>query len=82
MNNETISKICALLCVITVVLGTLMAFALIWDFGDTKNSEYLKRGLLSVVVLFIASAVTLSVCKTLAGQDSEKGRKRKDDDVA
>ena len=79
MNNETLNKICAVICIVTVVLGTILAFALIW--GGWENKETLWKMEFSIGVLFIASAVTLSVSKTLGGK--ENGRvQEKDDDVA
>jgi hypothetical protein len=71
MDTQKLNKICFTLCIVTVVLATLLAFALIWGSGD---KEFLWKGELSVGVLFLASAVTLSVSKSLGGKAN------KDDD--
>ena len=73
MDTQKLNKICFTICIVTVVLATLLAFALIWGSGD---KEFLWKAELSVGVLFLASALTLSVSKSLGG------KAKKDDDEA
>ncbi len=79
MDTQKLNKICFTICIVTVVLATLLAFALIWGSGD---KEFLWKGELSVGVLFFASSVTLSVSKALGGKESGKASKEKDDNAA
>jgi hypothetical protein len=69
MHN--LNKICFTICIVCIVLATVMAFALIWGGGD---KEFLWKGELSVLVLFVASAATLSVNQTLGGRLRGKDR--------
>ena len=61
METQKLNRICFTTCIVTVVLGTLFAFALIWGGAD---AWFLIRGELSVGILFLASFLTLSVSKT------------------
>ena len=65
MDTRRLDRICFTICIVTVVLATLLALALIWGSGD---KEFLWKGELSVSVLFFASAVTLSVSRSLGGK--------------
>lgn len=77
MNMQKLNKICFTICITSIVLATLFAFALIWGDGD---KEFLWKGELSVGVLFFASAATLSVTKTLGGNGGGRTGEEKDDD--
>jgi hypothetical protein len=79
MDMQALNKICFTICIVTVVIATLLAFVLIWGSGD---KEFLWKGELSVGVLFFASAVTLSVAKTLGGEKSGRGVRNRGDDLA
>ncbi len=79
MNMNALNKICFTICLVTVVLAMLLAFALIWGGGD---KEFLWKGELSGGVLFCASAATLSVGKSLEGKESTKASRDEDDEEA
>ena len=74
MDMQKLNKICFTICIVSIVMATVLAFALIWGAFE---KEFLWKSELSVGVLFFASAVTLSVSKTLG-----KTNKDKDDHAA
>jgi len=76
---NALNKICFTICIICIVLATILAFALIWGSGD---KEFLWKGELSVLVLFVASAATLSVNQTLGGKLRAKGRRGDEEEEA
>ena len=79
MNMKILNKVCFTICIVCIVLGTLLAFALIWGNGDR---EFLWKSELSLGVLFFASAATLSVTKTLGGKVSGGATRDKNDEDA
>lgn len=79
MNMQNLNKICFTICITSVVLATLLAFALIWGGGD---KEFLWKSELSLGVLFFASATTLSVTRTLGGKANGGASRDKNDEDA
>ncbi len=65
MNLTVLNRICWTSCIISIVAGTVLSFAMIWG---TQNSEFLTKAWLSIGVLFFASAATLIVSKVVGGK--------------
>jgi hypothetical protein len=66
---QILNKICFTICIVCIVLATLGALALIWGSFD---EAFLWKSELTLGVLFLASALTLSISKTLGGKDIER----------
>ena len=66
MNLHHLNKICFTICIVCIVLGTVLSLAMIW--GEIRDNESVWKSWLTIGVLFLASALTLSVSKTLGGR--------------
>jgi len=77
MNIDALNKICFTLCLVSIALATLIAFALIWGSGD---KEFLWKSELSMGVLFFSSAATLSVSKTLGDKIGNRAKPPPEDE--
>ena len=62
MNLVFLNKICFTICIVCIVVATPLSLTLIW--GEIHDSVFLWKSLQTVGVLFLASALTLSVSKT------------------
>jgi hypothetical protein len=58
-----LTKLCFTMCIICIVVGTVLSMAMIW--GAVSDREFLWKCWLSVSVMFLASALTLAVARTL-----------------
>jgi hypothetical protein len=65
MDLRVLNKVCFTICIACIALGTMLSLAMIW--GDIRNNEFVWKTWLTIGVLFLASAMTLSVSKTLGG---------------
>ena len=63
MNLQHLNKTCFTICMVCIVLGTVLSLAMIW--GEIRDNEFVWKSWLTIGVLFLASALTLSVSKTL-----------------
>ncbi len=70
MNLQYLNKICFTICIVCIVIGAVLAMAMIWT--ENRNSEFMWKSWLTIGVLFLASALTLSVNKTFAGSVRQK----------
>ncbi len=68
MNLRRLNTICFTICIVCIVLGTVLSLAMIW--GDTRNSVFVWKSWLTIGVFFLASALTLSVSKTVGWKSS------------
>ena len=66
MDLQKLNKVCFTICIVCVVLGTVLALAMIW--GEIRDNEFVWKCWLTIGVLFLASALTMSVSKTLVGK--------------
>lgn len=65
MNLQYLNKVCCSTCIVCIVVGTILSLAMIW--GSIDSIAFFWKSWLSVGVLFLASALTLAVSKTLGG---------------
>ena len=72
MNLQHLNKICFTICIVCIVLGTVLSLAMIW--GEIKDNEFVWKSWLTIGVLFLASALTLSVSKTLGGRTKHSNK--------
>jgi hypothetical protein len=63
MTLRHLDKICFTICLLCIVGGTVLSLAMIWL--EVTNDELMQKSWLTILVLFLASALTLSVSKTL-----------------
>ena len=70
MNLKHLNKICFTTCIICIVLGTVLSLAMIW--GEVRDSPFMWKSWFTIGVLFLASALTLSVNKTLGGRRKDE----------
>jgi hypothetical protein len=73
MNLQHLNKVCFTICIVCIVLGTVLSLAMIW--GEIKDNTFVWKSWLTIGVLFLASALTLSVSKTLGGRGNDSGEK-------
>jgi len=66
MNLQNLNKVCFTICIVCIVFGTVLSLAMIW--GNIRDNEFVWKSWLTIGVLFLASALTLSVSKTLGGR--------------
>ena len=66
MNLQHLNKICFTICIVCIVLGTVLSLAMIW--GEIRDNEFVWKSWLTIGVFFLASALMLSVSKTLGGR--------------
>ena len=71
MNLRLLDKVCFTMCIGCIVLGTVFSLAIIW--GELSDNELFWKSWLSIGVLFLASALTLSVSKTLGRHEKPGG---------
>jgi hypothetical protein len=71
MNLQLLNKVCFTICIGCIVLGTVCSLAIIW--GELSDNEFFWKSWLSIGVLFLASALTLSVSKTLGRHEKREG---------
>ena len=64
MNFQKLNKICFTVCTICIVAGTVLSLAMIWL--ELQDQKFVWKSWLTIGVFFLASALTLSVSKTLA----------------
>lgn len=65
MNLVKLNKICFTVCVVSIALGAALSLVMIW--GDFDEHDFLWRIWLTLIVLFLASCMTLFVSKALGG---------------
>lgn len=66
MNLQHLNRICFAICIVCIVLGTVLSLAMIW--WEIEDNQFVWKSWFTVVVFFLASALTLSVNKTLGGR--------------
>ena len=71
MNLQLLNKVCFTICIGCIVLGTVFSLAIIW--GELSDNEFFWKSWLSIGVLLLASALTLSVSKTLGRHEKPEG---------
>lgn len=70
---QYLNKICFSVCIVCIALGTVLSLAMIW--GEINDNKLLWKSWLTIGVLFLASALTLSVSRTLG----DHGGRRSDE---
>jgi hypothetical protein len=65
MNLQALNKICFTICIVCIVLGTVLSLAMIW--GEINANMFVWKSWLTIGVFFLASALTLSVSRTVQG---------------
>lgn len=68
MFLQRLNKICFTICIVSIVLGTVLSLAMIW--GEIRSEEFVWKSWLTLIVLFLSSALTLSVSRTLMGRSA------------
>lgn len=64
MNLQVLNRICFTICIICIVAGTVLSLAMIW--WELRDAQIVWKSWQTIAVLFLASALTLSVSKTFA----------------
>ncbi len=62
-TSQQVNRICFTICIVCIVLGAVLLFALIW----MPQSETVTKGFLSSLVLFLASLLTVGVMRFFIG---------------
>ncbi len=70
MNLQKLNKICFTICIICIVAGAVLSLAMIWL--ELQNEKFVWKSWLTIGVFFLASALTLSVSKTLAWKQKDE----------
>lgn len=70
MKLEKLNKICFTICIICIVAGSVLSLAMIWL--ELQDDKFVWKSWLTIGVFFLASALTLSVNKTLAWNPKDK----------
>lgn len=70
MNLDRLNKICFTICIICIVAGAVLSLAMIWL--ELHDEKFAWKSWLTIGVFFLASALTLSVNKTLAWKSEGK----------
>jgi len=70
MDVRILNKICFTICIVCIVLGTLLGLAMIW--GNIRDNEFVWKSWLTICLLFLASALTLSVSRTFEGWNARR----------
>lgn len=65
MNLQALNRVCFTICSVCIVLGTLLSLSMIWV---TYPNQFVWKSWLTIVVLFLASALTWSVSKKFSGR--------------
>jgi hypothetical protein len=65
MDLTALNKICFMICIVCIVIGLVLALAIIWA---ADSNQILWKGFASVSVVFAAAALTLAVSKTFEGR--------------
>lgn len=65
MNLEKLNKLCFTVCIVSIALGAALSLVMIW--GDFGEHDFLWRSWMTLLVLFLASCMTLFVSKALGG---------------
>lgn len=66
---KVLNKICFTICVVCIVIGVVLGLSMIWGSHD---SEVMWKGLGTVGVLFMGSALTLAVSNTFGKSSRSK----------
>ena len=64
MDLEKLNVVCFTICIVCIVLGAVLALAMIWM--EITDNAFVWKSWLTIGVFFLASALTLSVSKTLS----------------
>lgn len=70
MNLQVLNRICFTICIVCIILGTALGLAMIW--GNFHGNEFVWKSWLTLAVLFLAAALTLSVSRTYEGWGSKQ----------
>lgn len=70
MNLQYLNKICFTICIVCIIMGVVLALAMIW--GDLGKNEVLWKAWLTILVFFLASGMTLVVSKAIGGRTKNK----------
>lgn len=70
MYLQHLNKICFTICIICIVMGTVLSLAMIW--GDLGDNAVLWKAWLTILVLFLASGMTLVVSKAISGRTKQE----------
>ncbi len=69
MDLRFLNKICFTICIVCIVIGLVFGITLIWV---SANSQIVWKGLLTVALVFVAAALTMTVSNTFQGKISAK----------
>jgi hypothetical protein len=69
MDLRALDKVCFTICIVCIVAGVVLSLTMIW--GDGWDDEVVVKAWLTLAVFFCASALTLSISKTLGRRDEE-----------
>lgn len=70
MSLRFLDKVCFTMCLVCILAGTVLSLMMVWT--EIRDNEFIWKCWMTILVLFLASALTLSVSKTFAG----RGRQR------
>ena len=71
MNLQHLNKVCFTICIVCIVFGIVLSLALIW--GEIRHAQFVWKSWLTIGVLFLASALTLSVSNAFGGRTKHSG---------
>lgn len=72
MNLRLLNKICFVVCVTCIALACILSLVMIW--GDIHDNKLVWKLWITIAILFITSALTLSVSKTYGLRDDPNGK--------
>lgn len=70
MNIQILNKLCFTVCIVCIVAGAVLSLAMIWF--ELQDEKVVWKSWLTIGVFFLASALTLSVSRTLAWKPKDE----------
>jgi hypothetical protein len=75
MIIKILNKICFTICIVCIIAGIVLGLGIIWGSHD---DEIMWKGLGTVLVLFVGSALTLAVSNTFSRSSRSKSSDEND----
>jgi hypothetical protein len=69
MDLKNIRSICFTVCIVSIIIGLLLGFALIW--GIVKDSEFAWKVFMTLGLFFVSASLALSVARYLGSREEK-----------